>query len=247
MTIFLTSSPCWDNVPEGCNLPCIFDERNGFVDNLREFVAPGARCAVVASDPSTYDMLEEFADTIAGCFAWHGMPFSAVTLLDDRTADEAERIIREADVLLFAGGHVPTQNAFFHRIRLRDLLAGFDGVIMGISAGSMNCADVVYAQPEMPGESVDPDYQRFLPGLGLTGLNILPHYQKERDTVLDGRRLYDDITCEDSYGQAFLVLVDGSYVLSVDGQETLFGEAYVIHDGALEQISGEGDVMALEE
>ena len=106
MILFLTSSPCWDDVPEGCDLPCIFDERNGFVDNLRAHVAPGARCAVVASNPTTYDRLEESADTLAKCFAWHGMPFSDVTLLDNRTADEAERIIREADVLLFAGGAV---------------------------------------------------------------------------------------------------------------------------------------------
>lgn len=247
MVLFLTSSPCWDDVPEGCELPCVFDERNSFVDNLRQCIAPGARCAVVASDPETYDRLEEFADTFAKCFAWHGMPFSDVTLLDNRTADEAERIIREADVLLLAGGHVPTQNAFFHRIRLKELLEGFDGVIMGISAGTMNCADTVYAQPEMPGESIDPDYQRYLPGLGLTDLNILPHYQKEKDTLLDGQRLYEDITYADSYDHVFLVLVDGSYVLSVDGQETLFGEAYLISEGQIEQISDEGDSFPLEE
>ena len=178
MTLFLTSSPCWDDVPESCDLPCVFDERNGFVAALRGAVAPGARCAFVASDPSTYDRLEEFADTFTRCFAWHGMPFSHVTLLDNRTADQAERIIRDADVLILAGGHVPTQNAFFQRIRLRELVAGFDGAIMGISAGTMNCAETVYAQPEMPGESIDPDYERFLPGLGLTELNILPHYQR---------------------------------------------------------------------
>ena len=245
MTLFLTSSPCWDDVPEGCDLPCVFDERNGFVDALRSAVAPGARCAFVASDPSTFDRLEEFADTFSKCFAWHGMPFSEVTLLDDRTADQAEGIIREADVLILAGGHVPTQNAFFQRIRLRELAAGFEGTIMGISAGTMNCADTVYAQPELPGESVDPDYERFLPGLGLTGLNILPHYQKERDTMLDGRRLYEDITYEDSMGHAFLVLVDGSYVLSVDGHETLHGEAYLIHNGLLEPLCAEGESIEL--
>lgn len=245
MTLFLTSSPCWDDVPEGCDLPCVFDERNGFVAALRGAVAPGARCAFVASDPSTYDRLEEFADTFKRCFAWHGMPFSHVTLLDNRTADQAERIIREADVLILAGGHVPTQNAFFQRIRLRELVAGFDGAIMGISAGTMNCAETVYAQPEMPGESVDPDYERFLPGLGLTDLNILPHYQKERDTILDGRRLYEDITYADSAGRSFLVLVDGSYVLSVDGHETLHGEAYRIRDGRIEQICSEGESIDL--
>ena len=53
MTLFLTSSPCWDDVPEGCDLPCIFNERNGFVDALRESVAPVGRCFSVSfSDPS---------------------------------------------------------------------------------------------------------------------------------------------------------------------------------------------------
>lgn len=245
MTLFLTSSPCWDDVPEGCDLPCIFDERNGFVDNLRAFVAPGSRCVFVASDPSTYDRLEECADTFTKCFAWHGMPFSEVALLDNRTADQAAALVAGADVLILAGGHVPTQNAFFRRIGLRELIADFDGVVMGISAGTMNCAGTVYAQPELPGESVDPDYERYLPGLGLTALNILPHYQQERNALLDGRRLYEDITYPDSAGHAFLVLVDGSYVLSVSGRETLHGEAYLIRDGHIEQICSEGESIEL--
>lgn len=245
MTLFLTSSPCWDDVPEGYDLPCIFDERNGFVDALRKAVAPGARCVFVASDPSTYDRLEEFADTFTKCFAWHGMPFSEVTLLDDRTADQAAALVAGADVLILAGGHVPTQNAFFRRIGLRELIAGFDGVIMGISAGTMNCAGTVYAQPELPGESVDPGYERYLPGLGLTNLNILPHYQQERNAMLDGRRLYEDITYPDSVGRALLVLVDGSYVLSVGGRETLHGEAYLLRDGRIEPLCAEGETVEL--
>ena len=245
MTLFLTSSPCWDDVPEGCDLPCIFDERNGFVDALRQAVSPGSRCVIVASAPWDFDRLEEMASPFSGCFAWHGMPFSDVAILDDRTADRAAELIAWADVLILAGGHVPTQNAFFRRIGLRELVAGFDGAIMGISAGTMNCADVVYAQPEMPGESVDPAYERFLPGLGLTGLNILPHYQQERDAMLDGRRLYEDITFEDSAGHSFLVLVDGSYALSVNGRETLHGEAYLIRDGHIEQLCAEGETIEL--
>ena len=34
----------------------------------------------------------------------------------------------------------------------------------------MNCAETVYAQPELEGESMDPEYQRFLPGFGITKL-----------------------------------------------------------------------------
>ena len=44
-------------------------------------------------------------------------------------------------MLIFPGGHVPTQNAFYHRLRLR----AFSGLVIAWSAGSMNCAETVYA------------------------------------------------------------------------------------------------------
>lgn len=41
-------------------------------------------------------------------------------------------------------------------------------IIIGFSAGSMNCSEEVYSQPELQGESLDPNYKRFLKGLGIT-------------------------------------------------------------------------------
>ena len=121
-------------------------------------------------------------------------------------------------------------------LQLRALLAQWDGIVIGISAGTMNSAETVYAQPELPGESVDPQYERFLPGLGLTETMILPHYQMVKDDLLDGRRLYEDITYPDSWGQQFLVLPDGSYLLIEDGHETVYGEAWRLSNGCLHRI-----------
>ncbi len=59
-------------------------------------------------------------------------------------------------------------------------------VVLGISAGTMNSADIVYAQPELEGESIDSAYQRFLRGLDLTKCMIIPHYQDIKDQILDG-------------------------------------------------------------
>jgi dipeptidase E len=109
----------------------------------------------------------------------------------------------------------------------------------------MNCADDVYAQPELPGESIDPNYVRHLEGLALTRLNILPHYQAVKNSRLDGKRLFEDITYADSMGQNFLVLPDGSYVLGENGHETLYGEAWSITDGHIEKICRDGQTLAL--
>lgn len=245
MTLFLTSSPCDDNVPGGLPIPCILDRRNGFVDALTVRWTPGVRCLIACADPDAVEHNDEMRDTFASAFAFHGLTYKSFDLLDARNEEDAERLVRQSGFILLAGGHVPTENAFFQRIGLRALLEDFDGIVMGISAGSMNAADVVYAQPEEAGESIDPDYERFIPGLGLTNLNILPHYQMVRDRLLDGRRLYEDITFEDSVGHAFLVLVDGSYVLEEDERCEVYGEAYLIFSGKMMKICEEGDMLSL--
>lgn len=245
MTLFLTSSPCDDNVPGGLPIPCILDKRNGFVDALTERWQPGFRCLIACADPDAFEHNDEMRDTFASAFAFHGLTYRSFDLLDARNEGDAEALVKQSGFILLAGGHVPTENAFFTRLGLRELLEGYDGIVMGISAGSMNAADVVYAQPEEAGESVDPTYERFIRGLGLTNINVLPHYQMVRDNILDGRRLYEDITFEDSVGHAFLVLVDGSYVLEEGERCEVHGEAYLIFSGKMMKICGEGEMLSL--
>lgn len=245
IVLLLTSSPCDDDVPEGCDLPCIFFERNGFVENLRKHVAPGGRFLVIAAYPDGGAVNDEMAETFAGCFAWHGMEFSSVAVLDSRNQEEAAELVASSDVILLAGGHVPTENAFFREIGLRKLLADYSGVIMGVSAGSMNAADIVYVQPEEAGEAINPDFIRWTQGLGLTDKNILPHYNVVKDNCLDGMRLFEDITYPDSAGHPLYVLLDGSYILESDGESTLYGESCLLHNGVMERICEDGRSVTL--
>lgn len=245
MTLFLTSSPCDNDVPGGLPIPCILDTRNGFVDALSARWQHGCRCVIVCASPNAFEHNDEMRDTFADAFSYHGLTYRSFDLLDARNEEHAEALIAKSGFVLLAGGHVPTENAFFHRIGLRELLDGYDGIVMGISAGSMNAADIVYAQPEEEGESIDPDYERFIPGLGLTNLNVLPHYQMVKDNILDGRRLYEDITFEDSIGHAFLVLVDGSYVLEEEDRCEIYGESYLIFSGKMMKICEEGGMIPL--
>ena len=237
MHVFLTSSPCNDDVPAGVNQPCIFFEKNDFVKNLRARMKPDARLVVVAGDPYNAPLNDGMADTFAKCFEYHGLTLSSVELLDARTEDDALRMVTESDVVLLGGGHVPTQNLFLDRIGMRALLWNYDGVVIGISAGSMNSASTVYAQPEMPGESVDPEYRKFLPGLRLTDVMILPHYQKVWNMMIDGRRLYEDVTYPDSVGRQFIAMPDGSYVLDDGEGPVLYGVGHLVSDGKFRTIS----------
>lgn len=245
MTLFLTSSPCDDDIPQGCDLPCIYFERNEFVANLQRHVAPGGRFLVIAAWPDEHDRNDEMAHTFAGCFAWHGMGFAETNVLDSRNQERASELVASSDVILLSGGHVPTENAFFKEIGLRELLTGYAGVIMGVSAGSMNAADTVYVQPEEAGEAIDPNFIRWTQGLGLTDKNILPHYNQVRDNILDGLRLFEDVTYPDSMGHPLYVLLDGSYILEHDGASTLYGESYRLLGGVMERICEGGQSITL--
>ena len=110
------------------------------------------------------------------------------------------------------------------------------GPLIAWSAGSMNCAEMVYAGPELPGEAIDPKFQRWISGLGITKTNIFPHFEALRDEILDGLRLIEDITYADSMGHEIIALNNGSFIVIDNGTEMLYGEAYSIKNGEQRQI-----------
>ena len=156
-------------------------------------------------------------------------------MCDERNKEIIERL-PEIDVLILAGGHVPTQNSFMKTIGLKERLQSWDGLLIAWSAGSMNCAEMVYAGPELPGEAIDPNYQRWICGLGITKTNIFPHFETLKDEMLDGMRLIEDITYSDSMGHEIIALNNGSFIVVDNGAEVLYGGAYSIKNGEQRQI-----------
>lgn len=243
MTVFLTSSPTGpldrSRIVEG------FDTKNKLVENLKERWPEQARCLLISAAPAEAAFADAMRAHMVEAMGISGLAVGACDIWDDRTESFSVETLKSYDVVFLGGGHVPTQNAFFQRICLREKMAQYDGLVIGISAGTMNSADVVYAQPELEGESIDPEYKRFIPGLGLTRINVLPHYQMIKDAVLDGQRVFEDISYADSVGREFYALVDGTYILCENGVETIWGEAYRIADGVLTQISAEDETLEI--
>lgn len=243
MILFLTSAPGGYYTGPDRSIFRGLDERNGFVENLKTRWRENSRVLFISASPEDYLENDGAARAFEKAFSLQNMSVSEVCVWDERTV---ACDLKQYDLLILGGGHVPTQNAFFQKIGLKTALADFDGLVIGISAGTMNCAEAVYAQPELPGEAVDPDYQRFIPGLGLTEIMVLPHYQMLKDETLDGLRIIEDITLPDSMGRKIHVLVDGSYVLVENGASRLFGEGYLAENGRIRQICGEGESVRIE-
>ncbi len=243
MILFLTSSPCGTYEKIDGKEVWEMSREFGFTEKLKEFSPEEAKWMIIAASPDEYQLNDQMAKDFYRMMSISGISLSCMELCDGRNGEEATRDLSQYDGIILGGGHVPTQKKFFEEIHLRDKLKDYDGIIMGISAGTMNSAEVVYSTPELEGEARDPKYQRFLSGLGLTRINVIPHIQKARYDVIDGFRLIEDIALSDSIGNVFYALPDGSYILQMDGREVLYGEAIRIADGKLEEIAAKEGLL----
>lgn len=243
MKLFLTSSPGGSVCVDGKWEAAPFDGSNGFLEHLRKVCPSETECLILSSDPENVRMNDEMKDFLTEAFAESGILVKKMDICDKRTMEEPLKRLDQYGILILAGGHVPTQNAFFHRIRLPERIRRYDGIVIGISAGTMNCAGTVYAQPEEPGEAVDPDYERYIPGLGLTNISVLPHFQHAWDGELDGLRTMEDLSLPDSRIRPFYGLPDGSWLYRENGHTMLYGEAWLLKDGTCTKVCENGEAV----
>ena len=244
MKAMLTSSLGGAIKMNGKRIPDVLIQQNGLLDRLKSIWTQDARVLIVCANPDNHEKNDGVYACLKEALPMSGLSVSYLAQCDDRNPDIIENL-PDMDVLILAGGHVPTQNRFMQQLRLKERLLEFKGILVAWSAGSMNCAEVVYAGPELEGEAVEPLYERWIPGLGITNINIYPHFQKLRDEYLDGMRLIEDITFEDSVGHEIIALNDGSYIMIENEQTTLYGEAYRIKDRQLTQLCKDGEFIIL--
>lgn len=238
MFCFLTSLPYTEETEE-------LNPANGFLDDLKRCISLPCSALYISGYPDDGEENDESAEVFLQDLKNAGIEIKSISVLDSRNPGKAEELVAASGLIILDGGHVPSQNRFINSINLRQLLRNYKGVVLGVSAGSVNSADTVYAFPVRDGEAVDSDYQRYLPGLALTKINILPHYADYKDETLDGMRFIEDIVLPDSMGRAVYALQDGSYLFTDSEHVEIRGEAYEIKDGTIRQIASDGEVVLL--
>lgn len=229
---------------DGVRCPAVLIRENGLLENLKSIWPYHANVLFVCADPGDHERNDGILNCLSKSFSMSALTVSGISMCDGRNPSAIERL-DTIDVLILIGGHVPTQNRFFKEIRLRQRLHSYKGVVIAWSAGAMNCADIVYAAPEEEGEAIDDAYEKWIPGLGITNVNIFPHFQSLQGVYLDGLRIIEDIAFEDSRHHEIIALNDGSYITIDNEKTTLYGEAYRINNGAIEQICKNGESVVL--
>ena len=222
--------------------PKNFGNKNRILDNIKKHTKKYDNFLFVTNNEFDSDSTDIYADGTFESFEIT-LPFKNYRVLDFRTVEKIDDLIENADFIFLCGGHLPTQNKFFNYINLREKIKNTEALIVGASAGAMNMADVVYSIPELEQESNDPNFKRSLKGLGLTNINILPHYDKFVGHILGGRRFIEDIVLPDTYKRKVFGINEGSYILIDNKEAYLYGEAYLLENGAIKKLNNDNEVI----
>lgn len=218
----------------------IIDNDNGFLDNLRKHMT-SRKCMVVISGNPKKKRYGDPNEITRQSFAMSGIPFDEYIYVNDDNKEHIAEYIAKADCVNLFGGHLPRANAFINELNLKELLKDYNGVIIGASGGAMNMADQVYCIPEVEGEHIDPTFDRYLKGLGLTNINVIPHYHLfEELEFTDGTKMLEDILLPDSKKTPMIALPDRSYIIQQDDKIEIFGESYLLKNGEIKQICENG-------
>ena len=95
---------------------------------------------------------------------------------------------------------------------------------MGISAGAMNCGEIVINSSE---KSKNPELPLILRGMGISKYTIVPHFQKKKENQNEL-----SLILEASQDTKIYALQDGSYLLN----DTIYGRCDLIYQGKITKI-----------
>lgn len=235
MAIILTSLLKTHYYDENGNRIAIaLENENGILQVIKKFLPHADSLVVVANDPLDYEDNDAKLNVIAQSFDKTGIAFKRATVLDERNKGEASDIIGEADLIILSGGKCWCQKKFFDQIGLKKLLANHAGVIIGVSAGSMNLCNTIANFPE---EASDLDDPRWFDGMGFFDGIIIPHFDGETATYqfdCGDINVARDYVLPMSQERDFIGLPNGSFIVIDNGGGISYhGDVYKISKGVV--------------
>lgn len=210
------------------------DNTNGFVDSLKESLKGNKKIVFVVSDGyQEHEKNMIYVNIFFESLKLVGIQFDNYYVLEDSTRDKASEYISDADLVFLCGGRTAYQMKFFEEINLKKLLELYDGIVIGQSAGAINMAKLVYNSPE----DIDNPDPIIYEGLGLTSINIEPHFELDDSNFDEVEKFQRSNIIEESYKRKIFGQCNGSYI-KIDNNDyiTISGETYIIENGSINLI-----------
>lgn len=200
---------------------------NGFMQVAKVFqqkIEKRDRFAFVASEfEALHEKTDKYFCIFLNMFESAGIHFEEAYVVDGRmSAAEAQNTVAEADVVWLSGGDTPAQFAYFQKYGLVKVLQEHEGVIIGMSAGSINMA-----RTSICTLSCGHSKQEIYSGLGCVDISVEPHFVREN---------VSDELIELSNDYIIYGLCDDALIVCSGEMIEFYGEVYKLSQGIVERI-----------
>lgn len=201
---------------------------NGFPDDfsrlLRTYIKTGMNLAFVASEfENIYEKTDWYCNHFLKMFSDCGITFGCVDVIDSRISKEtAQDTIRNADVLWLAGGDTPTQFAYLESYGLIPYIRKQKGVIIGMSAGSINMAKTAVCTLTCKHNKLE-----IYEALGLVEFSVEPHLDKDNIT--------DELIALSEEYPLYGICDDGA-IICTEGKTSYIGDVFLIDNRCITRV-----------
>ena len=239
MVMFLTSLLRTHYYDENGNrVPIAFVNENGILTDILKYLKRKNRLVIVANDQYDSADNDQKLATVCESFRLAGVKFNDCVMLDARNKDKAKQIISGSDMVILTGGKCVCQAEFFREMGLKGILKKYDGIVVGVSAGTMNLCKTVANFPE---EIADIEDERWFDGMGFADEIIIPHYDGQTDSYQFPCEDFDiakDYILPMSKERSLVGIPNDSYILiESDGQKNYCGDVYAIENGKSKKLN----------
>ncbi len=190
---------------------------------LKKYVKSGMSFVFVASEfKNFHEKTDRYCEYFLKMFSDCGIVFSEVKVVDSRlTKDMAQKVIAESDVVWLAGGDTLTQYQYFEEYGLVSCLRKHQGVVIGMSAGSINMLKTAICAV-----ASGHDQLSIYEALGIVDFSVIPHFNK--NNISD-----ELITISKDYP---LYGISDNSAIFVDDEVVYTGEIFLIEDGRMTRL-----------
>ena len=237
--IFLTSDMGCSYKKDGVRYVQKLNNANGIIEQIKNTIENENVFLFFCSNPDTFELNDNYARLTFDSFNMSGFNFQRLIIVDHRYSENLKEDIKKASVVFLAGGHTLTEMEYFNEIVLKKLLLDYDGVIIGQSAGSMNLAHTVLCAPEYE-EEVGAKY--VWEGLGLTNINVEPHFNLE---IEESEQIFRNELLNLSINNNIYAICDGSHIAIDEDGAVLYGEGYLIHNKEIKKLNSNNEKLIL--
>lgn len=231
MRLFLASNIGGIKKENGKKVPVSFFENNNFLKNMKESINDYNKFVIIASDADNYEQNDYYLKLDMDVLAMSGINFKENVVLDNRNKDDIANVLKNSSLIFLSGGDTLKQNIFFNEINLKEYIKNIDACVVGISAGAINSAKIVFNSPEEEKDLTNPS---ILEGLGLTTINVEPHFDCDKIS-----KIQMDAILKESNNRVIYGLPDKSYIFN----NKVYGKCYRVYKENIELISNDDEVV----